>query len=89
MFCRWKICQLANNILFNLKTEVSSYSLKQVLLQEVIEFSSSGHWKNDSIHLRVASMLQKLLEGYQNINEQTTGILVSSAFSPVLTIMIM
>ena len=88
-FLGGKFCQVANNILFNLKTEVSSYSLKQVLLQEVIEFSSSGHWKNDFIYLRVASMVQKLLEGYQNIIEKTTRILVSSAFSPVLTIMIM
>lgn len=71
-FAGGKFCQLANCILFTLKTEVSSYSLKQVLRQEDTEFSSSGHWKNDFIRLRIASMLQKHLEGHQNIIEKTT-----------------
>ena len=38
-----------------------SYLLKQVLFQEVIEFQCSEEWKNNCIHLRIASMLQKCL----------------------------
>ena len=41
-----------------LKVCFSSYSLKKVLFQEVTEFPSSDLWKNDFIHLRIASMLQ-------------------------------
>ena len=40
----------------------SSYLLKQVLFQEVIEFQCSEVWKNNCIHLRIASMLQKCLD---------------------------
>ena len=42
----------------------SSYLLKQVLFQEVIEFQCSEVWKNNCIHLRIASMLQKCLDYY-------------------------
>ena len=38
-----------------------SYFLKQVLFQEVIEFQCFEEWKNNCIHLRLASMLQKCL----------------------------
>ena len=41
-----------------LKVCFSSYSLKKVLFQDVIEFPSSDLWKNDFIQLRIASMLQ-------------------------------
>ena len=40
----------------------SSYLLTQVLFQEVIEFQCSEVWKNNCIHLRIASMLQKCLD---------------------------
>ena len=40
-----------------LKVCFSSYSLKKVLFQDVIEFPSSDLWKNDFIQLRIASML--------------------------------
>ena len=40
-----------------------SYLLKQVLFQEVVEFHCSEEWKNNCIHLRIVSMLEKCLHG--------------------------
>ena len=88
-FVRKNFCHLGRYDLHYFKTGVSSYSLKQALLLEVIEFPLSDHWKNDFIHLRIASMLQKHLEGYNYIFEKSTKIRVSGAFSPLLANMIM
>ena len=72
------------------KKKFSSYSLKQVLFQEVIEFPSNDHWKNSSIHVRIASMQQKLLtyprDVFDNKNSGLSTLYeVSYAFSPILT----
>ena len=74
------------------KDKFSSYSLKQVLFQEVIEFPSNDHWQNSHIHVRIASMLQKLLNYPEDVfytknRDPTTWTLneVSYAFSPILT----
>ena len=60
-----RFCNLAEKCINYLKSSISSYSLKQALFREVIEFPSSDHWKNGFIHLRIASMLRKLLKHEQ------------------------
>ena len=72
------------------KKKFSSYSLKQVLFQEVIECPSNDYWKNSSIHVRIASMMQKLLiyprDVFDNKNRKLSTLdEVSKVFSPVLT----
>ena len=73
------------------KDKFSSYSLKQVLFQEVIEFPSKDHWENSCIHVRIASMLQKISKYPQDVfyanRDHSTSTLneVSYAFSPILT----
>ena len=73
------------------KDTFSSYSLKQVLFQEVIKFPSKDHWQNSRIHDRIASMLQKLLNYpkdvfYTKNRDPSTWTLneVSYAFTPIL-----
>ena len=74
-----------------LKEYFSSFLLKQVLFREVIEFPSSDHWKNDFIHLRIASMLQKLSKYdpdqdiFVNKNHSSALHDASDAFTPILT----
>ena len=87
-----RFCHLARDSVSYLKNGVSSYSLKQALIQEVIEFPSSDHWKNGFIHLRIVSILQKLLKHKLRLDdlfdERTKGKLscyVSDAFIPILT----
>ena len=46
----------------------SSYLLKQILFQEVIEFPLCEYWKNDCILSRILSMLQKLSRNFPIID---------------------
>ena len=72
----------------------SSYLLKQVLFQEVIEFPLCKHWKNGSIISRIVSMLQKLSKDFsiKDIFHNTTSDWSlddkSDVFLPVLENMI-
>ena len=50
------------------KSKFSSYLLKQVLFQEVIEFPFCKYWKNGCILSRIVSMLRKLSKGYSIID---------------------
>ena len=76
-----------------LKARLSSYLLKQVLFDEVIEFPSSDYWNNGFIHLRIASMLQRLSEDYPNLfDDKKHGfrfVYLRDVFSPVKTNMIL
>ena len=89
LFAR-KLCHLAGDKNY-LKECFSSYSLKQVLYWEVIEFCSSDHWQNDFIHLRIASMLQKLSKYrpdqdiFDKGNKSSTLDDATYAFMPILT----
>ena len=72
-----------------LKATCSSYLLKQVLFHEVIEFPSSDHWNNSFIHLRIASMQQRISKDYPNLfddNKHGSRFMYQTdAFSPVKT----
>ena len=72
-----------------LKATCSSYLLKQVLFHEVIEFPSSDHWNNSFIHLRIASMQQRISKDYPNLfddNKHGSRFMYhTDAFSPVKT----
>ena len=53
---------------YHIAQRFPSYLLKQVLFEEVTEFKCSELWKNNCIHLRIASMLQKCLD-YSSFND--------------------
>ena len=84
-----RFCDLAEKCVNYLKNSISSYSLKQVLFREVIEFPLRDHWKNDFIHLRIASMLRKLSK-YERILDIFDGRSIEKAdnVTPILTKMI-
>ena len=67
----------------------SSYLLKQVLFQEVIEFQCSEVWKNNCIHLRIASMLQKCLDyvSFKDILDTKTKVSPIHQSEPCNTIL--
>ena len=44
-------------------TEFPSYILKQVLFRELIKFPNHEHWKSNLIPTRIASMLERILNG--------------------------
>ena len=89
-----KYCYLACCHVNYFKSSFSSYSLKQVLFREVIEFPSSDHWKNCFIYIRIASMLQKLLKYYPESdifdtrNKNSALHDITNAFTSILINMI-
>ena len=85
-------CNLSENFVNYLKNGISSYSLKQALFREVIEFPSGDHWKNTFIHLRIASVLRKLLKHEQILDifdgRSIRQAPMSENVKPILTNMI-
>ena len=90
-FVGTSFCKLARCHVNYFNKSFSSYSLKQTLFREVIEFPSSDHWKNGLIHIRLASMMQKLLKYYPDPdifdtrNKNAALRDITNAFTPVLT----
>ena len=90
-FVGTSFCKLAECHVNYFNNSFSSYSLKQALFREVIEFPSSDHWKNGLIHVRLASMMQKLLRYYPDPdifdtrNKNSALRDITDAFTPILT----
>ena len=55
------LCQLKNELVEYQKPVYSSYILKQLLFREIIDFGTSEDWRNDVVHIRLASILDRVL----------------------------
>ena len=58
---RTVLCELKKEPVGYSKPVYSSYILKQLLFREIINFETSENWKNDVIHIRLASILNRVL----------------------------
>ena len=60
--CENRKCMLQRKDVCEFEPFISSYILKQLLFKEVLEFPSSKEWSVAFIHLRVTSLLKRLLK---------------------------